>query len=684
MQLREVGTEKLRYLALSYVWGETKPLGLRKANLNQLTKPNSLRECFGELSNVVRDAMTFTQKLGERYLWIDTLCICQDNYASKKVQIDTMNIVYAKAAMTLVALEGHDASYGLPGVQPYPQPRHQPIERIHQLRMATVMPNISELEKRSAWRSRAWTYQEELFSRRLLFFTNHQVYFRCQHSTYCEDRFEDYSDLLTARGKGLFGVTHPSYEMWQRLVINYSTRVFRDDIDRYNAFAGIENQLRHHWKLPCLMGIPVKYLVRGLYWHLRLTKTHQGRTNVCRISTYPSWSWSGWKGGVMLPPLNVRFDISDVEISGTVYKFNDKGKMLLTTADSGNSQLEEIIDGLQKQPKFLSFSAYSSRLRLNTSRFASEGVLLVETQRRKICGIIYGAHLPLQSISQDESVLYECILIGSCCRPGAFDRCNYSQPGDAQFLSWAAPSKEMDSLTPQNLSEVHERAAASFRALQLIPTPGYGGEIELDWLEGLRCKVELIDWLCKLVGGFIKAFFYILCMAGLFVYAVLLLGIGLGLLGLIISAFGLVLGLLVAFCIIVPLVILLVGIICWISQQIFNSFPGITRKWYAWDSMSRTRPGRWVDENFVDRLPLKCQRFLHKFWSKPMDDIEMELSKWQRQRYEWNNNHNVVLIMLVESHPVSGADVCERLAVGEMSAHCWWDSQPIHRRVVLQ
>ena len=693
MQIREVGTEKLRYLALSYVWGETKQLLLEKANLNQLTKPNSLRECFDELSKVVRDAMTFTQKLGERYLWIDALCICQDNDATKKVQIDSMNIVYTHAAMTLVALEGHDSSYGLPGVQPYPQPRHQPFERIHQLRMTTVMPNISELEKLSEWRRRAWTYQEEVFSKRLLFFTDHQVYFRCQRSTYSEDRFEDHSDLLTAQGEGLLSDPEllRSFAEWKRHVTNYSTRDFHKNDDRYNAFAGIENELQHHWKLLCVTGIPVKCLVLGLYWHLDLiNKTHQGRTKVCRISTYPSWSWLGWKGSVEFPQLNIRFDISDVEISGTVYKFNDDGEMLSTPADPGQLQLEEAMKGLQKQPKCLSFSAYSSRLRLDTSRFASEGMLLVAPQREKICGIIYAGHLPLQSISQGEGVLYECILIGSCSRPSAFDCCNYLKPGDAQFMSWAA-SPEMDSLMPQNLSEVHERAMSRFEPLQLIPTgptPGYGDYIRLNLLEELRCKVELVDWLCKLVGRFITAFGYLLFVVFYIVWAVLAIVIGLGFLSLLISvlisAVGLALGLLIALCIIIPSVMILVGIACWIFQKIFNSFSGTTRKWYAWDSMRCTRPGRWVDQKCVDGLPLKYQSFLYKFWSTPMDDIELEQSRWQRQRYQWKEDYNVVLIMLVESHPSRGADVCERLAVGEMSARCWWDSQPIQRRVVLQ
>ncbi|KAL2060689.1 hypothetical protein VTL71DRAFT_9330 [Oculimacula yallundae] len=682
MQVREVGTKKLRYLALSYVWGETKQLLLERANLNRLTKSNALQECFDQLSKVARDAITFTQNIGERYLWIDTLCICQDNEVTKKVQIDSMNIVYAQATLTLVALEGDNSSYGLPGVQPYSKPRHQPVEHVHQLRMTTVMPNISELEKLSEWRRRAWTYQEELFSKRLLFFTDHQVYFRCQRSTLCEDRFEDYSGSLTTQFMDVLNEPEPlrSFAMWKQCVINYSTRDFHKNVDRYNAFAGIEHELKHRWKLPCITGIPVDYLVRGLYWHLHvIDKTQQRCADLRRISTYPSWSWCGWKGSVILPPLDIRFEMSTVEISGTTYTFNDDGRMVSPPADSEQPQLEEVMMGREKRPESLIFSAYSSRLHLNTSRFASDGILSV-TPLRKVCGIIYGGHLPLKSISQDEAVLYECILIGSCSRVSAFDCCNYASPGHSKFMSWAY-SAETNREIPQKLSEVHQRTIIRSGPLKIMPGTDYRWGVKLNSLEKIRCKVKLFDWLCKFIWLLITFIGYVLLYTGYIVGAALAVGIGIGLL---IPAAGLALGILLALCIIIQPAMILVGIFCWTVQKFYNSRPGATKMWYAWDSMRCTRLGRWIDRKCVDRLPLRYLCFLYRFWSKPTDDIELEQSRWQKQRDQPQTDNNVVLIMLVESHPRRGADVCERLAVGEMSARCWWDTKPVQRRIVLQ
>ena len=93
MTLKRVGGEQIRYLALSYVWGKIPSLQLRKHNLSMLTNANALRESYGELSNVVKDAMTFTRELWERYLWVDSLCICQDDSTMKEAQIASMNTV---------------------------------------------------------------------------------------------------------------------------------------------------------------------------------------------------------------------------------------------------------------------------------------------------------------------------------------------------------------------------------------------------------------------------------------------------------------------------------------------------------------------------------------------------------------------------------------------------------------
>lgn len=54
--------------------------------------------------------------LGERYLWVDALCIVQDDNASKQSMIERMHVIYQNAFLTLFVATGTDANAGLSGV----------------------------------------------------------------------------------------------------------------------------------------------------------------------------------------------------------------------------------------------------------------------------------------------------------------------------------------------------------------------------------------------------------------------------------------------------------------------------------------------------------------------------------------------------------------------------------------
>lgn len=67
--------------------------------------------------------MAVVSSLGERYLWVDVLCIIQDDEKSKALFISQMDIVYHHALLTIVAMSGQDANSGLPGLRPFTRPQ---------------------------------------------------------------------------------------------------------------------------------------------------------------------------------------------------------------------------------------------------------------------------------------------------------------------------------------------------------------------------------------------------------------------------------------------------------------------------------------------------------------------------------------------------------------------------------
>jgi len=145
-----------QYAALSYVWGESLPGQI------QLTTSNKFAlEKAGGLSNVnlpetIADAIEACRRLGCRYLWVDRLCIVQDDTPERKsAQLDQMASIYHQAQFTIVALAGQDANYGLPGVQK-PKSFQQGILAFSDFSIIESVPKLHDLINKSKWHTRGW------------------------------------------------------------------------------------------------------------------------------------------------------------------------------------------------------------------------------------------------------------------------------------------------------------------------------------------------------------------------------------------------------------------------------------------------------------------------------------------------------------------------------------------------
>lgn len=55
-----------------------------------------------KLPAAVQDAIVLVQKFGERYLWVDCLCIVQDDEKTR-AQVDHMGYIYSGAYLTVIA-----------------------------------------------------------------------------------------------------------------------------------------------------------------------------------------------------------------------------------------------------------------------------------------------------------------------------------------------------------------------------------------------------------------------------------------------------------------------------------------------------------------------------------------------------------------------------------------------------
>jgi hypothetical protein len=91
------------YAALSYTWGSQERCCLTRQNTQALEKEDSLRDSQFKLDATTLDAITVCERLAIPFLWIDALCIVQDDEQGKHDQIHNMDQIYADAYITLVA-----------------------------------------------------------------------------------------------------------------------------------------------------------------------------------------------------------------------------------------------------------------------------------------------------------------------------------------------------------------------------------------------------------------------------------------------------------------------------------------------------------------------------------------------------------------------------------------------------
>ncbi|KAG8428721.1 hypothetical protein J3459_002520 [Metarhizium acridum] len=132
--------------------------------------------------------MELVRSLGLRYLWVDTLCIVQDDNDTVQRNLDNMALMYANSLLTVIAAHGSDAESGLRPSSP-DTPQLPVLHFPHiSLRLQPAAGKVGDITQ-AKWSSRAWTFQEALFSRRCLVF-GQQTSWYCRTVTFEESEME--------------------------------------------------------------------------------------------------------------------------------------------------------------------------------------------------------------------------------------------------------------------------------------------------------------------------------------------------------------------------------------------------------------------------------------------------------------------------------------------------------------
>lgn len=292
----------ITYVALSYVWGAVPMFKTKRSNIDILLQPGALynKQNGIVLPDTIRDAIYLAKALGERYVWVDCLSIVQDACSEEmEITLRAMARIYASADFTIVASDGNDADHGLRGVGG-PSKNRIPSPQSYS-HLWSAYPEDSK------WASRGWTFQESLFSRRLLIFGSAVSWMcgRCEwregiHMLRCTEDIHTTEENEWPAERPHLGVpmgmmslipTIPSLGRWGMLLENFSSRHLTYEKDARAAFAGATEIMNATFPEGILYGMPKFFFDIALLW---LPKDF-----VLRREGEPSWSCMGWKDGII-------------------------------------------------------------------------------------------------------------------------------------------------------------------------------------------------------------------------------------------------------------------------------------------------------------------------------------------------------------------------------------------------
>jgi hypothetical protein len=265
---------------------------------------------LSEMPKVFQDTIALCKKLSIRYLWIDALCIVQDDRLDWEQEGSQMGKVYENAFVTVVPLAAHTCNEG------FLQRSQETVEIQFQ---STVRPDLDgkfylrhvpqfnldnwhffglksmELSS-STWSKRGWTFQEDTLSTRIVYFRQTMMFYECGSWERLE--FDDRRHLQyrsTFKTESWQHHLLVPYERWEAAVSLFSGQKFTYPEDMLPAISALAEGFAEVSEDEYIAGLWRGAVLRGLLWHV--TPQTEWENFLADLKTphryiAPSWSWA--------------------------------------------------------------------------------------------------------------------------------------------------------------------------------------------------------------------------------------------------------------------------------------------------------------------------------------------------------------------------------------------------------
>jgi hypothetical protein len=298
------------YATLSHCWGGPNHRMFKTTDETLLERERGIDD--EELPMTFRDAVQVCRAVGLKFLWIDSLCIIQDqaHHEDWTKEAPKMGHTYGNSMLTIAASDAAHSNQGCfrdrRGLLSWPcsillfgQQRFVSRDAIHYEFWGNAGDTIDRVPSLPL-NNRAWVLQEQILSQRSLLFTNDRLVWCCTTMSTNEkfpmgmdlrvqpnpdppsDHLHEMHCILNAIEQN--SSYNDPYACWDKIVQAFTARNLTFQDDRLPAIAGIAKRFATITNDTYHAGLWRRDLLNGMLWYSKSATAKETRA--------PSWSWA--------------------------------------------------------------------------------------------------------------------------------------------------------------------------------------------------------------------------------------------------------------------------------------------------------------------------------------------------------------------------------------------------------
>ncbi|KAL8918717.1 MAG: hypothetical protein Q9208_007188 [Pyrenodesmia sp. 3 TL-2023] len=309
LYLPDGSRDRIEYLTLSHRWGGADIFKLSKTTIGSMLQGIDL----DKLPLTFQHAILITRKLGYRYIWIDSLCIIQDDPSDWAFESRTMSRIYSNSLLTIAALWGDNSHSGC-FIERNPITtedchigksehgdafvRSGDCRRGQSLTLVEPTPLLK----------RGWVLQERFLSPRTLYYGPWEILWECGARVASETepestvmlgsdgalkgRFRDMKRALDldSDDQYLKPEMEDIYNIWIEIRAIYWSSQLTHHSDTLVAITGIITVMEHKTSMRFLSGLCRDFIYSELLWKVG-NASETSRSTLCQ-----TWSWASVNG----------------------------------------------------------------------------------------------------------------------------------------------------------------------------------------------------------------------------------------------------------------------------------------------------------------------------------------------------------------------------------------------------